>query len=249
MKIELYLSKDGEDWKGPYSPAELKVLAEQGEVEPTSLVRKYEDGKPIEASKVKGLFPPPSPTVLALAKVKPAGLTLVRTAATVGQRIGGGLAVAGKTLVVPVNRMLAPREVETVFVMKCPYCGETVLQSATLCRYCDKPIHEKPPAPPIQQPAPGWYPHPQMMMPQMIINNSSYANAVNGNGMVKRWSRIVAAILSLIIPGAGQLYKGQAFNGLAWFVVVIVGYVIFIVPGVFLHICCVLGAFTGDPYR
>jgi TM2 domain-containing membrane protein YozV len=65
----------------------------------------------------------------------------------------------------------------------------------------------------------------------------------------KRWSRLVAAILSFVIPGLGQLYKGQVFNGLLWFVVVIAGYVAFVVPGAVLHVLCILGAMMGDPYR
>ena len=57
----------------------------------------------------------------------------------------------------------------------------------------------------------------------------------------------MAMFLSLIIPGLGQCYKGYALTGLVWFLLVIVGYLAFIVPGIVLHICCVLGAATGDP--
>jgi TM2 domain-containing membrane protein YozV len=56
-------------------------------------------------------------------------------------------------------------------------------------------------------------------------------------------------ILSFLIPGLGQLYKGQPINGLCWFVVTLIGYVLFIIPGLVLHLCCILGAGMGDPYR
>ena len=59
------------------------------------------------------------------------------------------------------------------------------------------------------------------------------------------WSPGVAAVLSLVIPGAGQMYKGQVLNGLVWLVVVVIGYVMFIGPGVILHIFCILGAASG----
>jgi TM2 domain-containing membrane protein YozV len=59
------------------------------------------------------------------------------------------------------------------------------------------------------------------------------------------WSPGVAAVLSLVIPGAGQMYKGQVLNGLVWLVVVVIGYVMFIAPGVILHIFCILGAASG----
>src|SRR5262249_24695024 len=65
--------------------------------------------------------------------------------------------------------------------------------------------------------------------------------------MERAWSPGVAAVLSLLIPGAGQLYKGQTLNGLVWFVVVVIGYAMLIVPGVVLHLCCIVGAASGKP--
>ncbi len=64
-----------------------------------------------------------------------------------------------------------------------------------------------------------------------------------------KWNRLLAMLLSLIIPGLGQCYKGQIINGAVWFFLTIIGYVTFIFPGAILHICCVLGAGMGDPYR
>lgn len=64
-----------------------------------------------------------------------------------------------------------------------------------------------------------------------------------------RWNRGVAMVLSFLIPGAGQIYKGQPINGVAWLVVTAGGYCLFVLPGAALHICCVLGAAMGDPYR
>ncbi len=64
-----------------------------------------------------------------------------------------------------------------------------------------------------------------------------------------KWNPGIAAILSLLIPGAGQMYKGQVGNGLVWFVVVVVGYVFFILPGLILHLCCIVGAASGDPNK
>lgn len=61
------------------------------------------------------------------------------------------------------------------------------------------------------------------------------------------WSPGVAAVLSLVIPGAGQMYKGQIFNGLLWLVFVVIGYLLFIVPGLVLHLLCILGAASGKP--
>jgi TM2 domain-containing membrane protein YozV len=51
-----------------------------------------------------------------------------------------------------------------------------------------------------------------------------------------------AAVLSMIVPGAGQLYAGRPLSGLSWFVLVTMGYMLLIIPGVLLHIICVAAA-------
>jgi hypothetical protein len=64
----------------------------------------------------------------------------------------------------------------------------------------------------------------------------------------KEWNPGVAALLSFVIPGAGQIYKGAIFSGLLWLVFVAAGYFAMILPGVFLHIVCIYKAFSGNPY-
>ena len=51
-----------------------------------------------------------------------------------------------------------------------------------------------------------------------------------------------AAVLSMIVPGAGQLYAGRPLSGVAWFVLVTMGYLLLVIPGVMLHILCVASA-------
>lgn len=65
---------------------------------------------------------------------------------------------------------------------------------------------------------------------------------------VRRFSPGVAAILSLFVPGLGQLYKGQFFRAIIWFVIVVAGYVALVLPGLVLHACCILGALGGNPW-
>lgn len=55
-------------------------------------------------------------------------------------------------------------------------------------------------------------------------------------------SAAAAAVLSMIVPGAGQLYAGRPLSGLVWFMVVTMGYLLLIVPGVLLHILCIASA-------
>jgi TM2 domain-containing membrane protein YozV len=80
-------------------------------------------------------------------------------------------------------------------------------------------------------------------VPQSIVNVHVAAPTM------RRWSRGTAILLSLIVPGLGQAYKGQIINGLVWFVVTIAGYIMLIVPGVILHILCLVGASWGDETR
>jgi TM2 domain-containing membrane protein YozV len=65
---------------------------------------------------------------------------------------------------------------------------------------------------------------------------------------VQRWSPGLAAVLSFFVPGLGQLYKGQILNGIVWFFMVGLGYLALILPGLFLHFFCVLGALSGNPW-
>ena len=59
----------------------------------------------------------------------------------------------------------------------------------------------------------------------------------------------IAAILSFFIPGLGQLYKGQILNGLLWLALVVVGYSLFLVPGLILHLFCIIGAVTQSQVK
>lgn len=64
----------------------------------------------------------------------------------------------------------------------------------------------------------------------------------------KLWHPGIAAVLSLVIPGAGQIYKGQIFIGLLWLLFVTGAYFLLIIPGIILHVFCILHAYSGDPY-
>ena len=48
----------------------------------------------------------------------------------------------------------------------------------------------------------------------------------------------IAALLSFLVPGAGQVYAGKIMSGLVWFLLVSAGYAL-ILPGIFLHLFCI----------
>ena len=65
---------------------------------------------------------------------------------------------------------------------------------------------------------------------------------------VQRWSPALAAVLSFLVPGLGQFYKGQFINAIVWFFLVGVGYLALILPGMLLHFFCIVGAASGNPW-
>lgn len=75
-------------------------------------------------------------------------------------------------------------------------------------------------------------------------------NSVGAQPTVQpKWNPGMAAVLSLVIPGAGQMYKGQVWNGIVWLIFVVIGYAAFVVPGLFLHLFCIIVAASGDPCK
>lgn len=138
----------------------------------------------------------------------------------------------------------------TAVSTSCRYCGEEILSTALKCKHCGEFLDGRPRdpvapqviihhAPPVQA-APA---------PNIVIHNNNVNTAISGGRGGIYWSRMTAGFASTICPGLGQIYKGQPLNGLVWFVVVVIGYVPLIVPGLMLHILCVIGAMSGPNPR
>jgi TM2 domain-containing membrane protein YozV len=54
-------------------------------------------------------------------------------------------------------------------------------------------------------------------------------------------SPLLAGALSLLVPGAGQIYTGNFLSAILWFILVSAGYTL-ILPGLFLHLFCIAAA-------
>jgi TM2 domain-containing membrane protein YozV len=54
-------------------------------------------------------------------------------------------------------------------------------------------------------------------------------------------SPLLAAVLSLLVPGAGQLYAGNVVTAILWFVLVGASYTL-VLPGILLHLVCIATA-------
>ncbi len=57
---------------------------------------------------------------------------------------------------------------------------------------------------------------------------------------------VFAAFLSLFWPGLGHLARGRILSGIMWMVLVPLGYIMLLVPGLFLHLACIVNAYRDD---
>jgi hypothetical protein len=62
----------------------------------------------------------------------------------------------------------------------------------------------------------------------------------------QRWHPGVAAVLSFLIPGLGQMYKGQICIGFLGLFLVLTGYAFCLIPGFIVHIFCIFSAASGS---
>jgi hypothetical protein len=104
--------------------------------------------------------------------------------------------------------------------ISCPYCGETILAVAKKCKHCNE----------ILEPA---LLGGSALQVQVGLHPAQYR---------PRASAGVASLLSFFWPGAGHIYCGEVGAGLGWMMATFVGYVAFIIPGIILHICCIVAA-------
>ena len=60
-------------------------------------------------------------------------------------------------------------------------------------------------------------------------------------------NRALAAVLSLLLPGSGQVYKGRTFIALLWLVGTIGSYIVLPGLGLTVHLTCIFDAVMAPP--
>lgn len=53
----------------------------------------------------------------------------------------------------------------------------------------------------------------------------------------------LAAFISFLLPGAGQMYGGKVGKGIIWLLAGVLGYWLWVVPGIIIHVCCIVNAY------
>ncbi len=107
---------------------------------------------------------------------------------------------------------------------KCPFCAEMIQWDAIKCKHCGELLNGN---------------------GRAAYNQSAQYITIRE----RKWSPGVAAVLSFFFPGVGQIYKGQVLGGIIWLIAVPIGYLLLVIPGLILHLICIVTAASGDPYK
>lgn len=128
--------------------------------------------------------------------------------------------------------------------MRCPFCSETILAGAKKCKHCHeyldyalRDIHAQRNA--VNQASSALVPLAQQQQQQIAQQQQQHLQ------QIQQWNNTTAtqaALLSFFVPGLGQMCSGRVPAGLLWMMFTCLGYVCFIVPGIVLHILCVINA-------
>jgi TM2 domain-containing membrane protein YozV len=133
---------------------------------------------------------------------------------------------------------------------ECPFCAEQIMPLAKKCKHCGETLDVALRAAEearrsVEALASQQHGAPAYAAPVNVHVNNVVTTTTIVGGKAKQGFSLLAGLLSLFIPGLGQLYRGRFFAAVFWFVLTAAGYACFFIPGVVLHILCVLSALFG----
>ena len=127
--------------------------------------------------------------------------------------------------------------------MRCRFCAEVILVGAKKCKHCHEYLDDALRELHVQR----------GQISQLVAGqaakqvSAALVPAVQSREpqQLQHWNTTTstqAALLSFFVPGLGQMCSGRVPAGLLWMMFTCLGYVCFIVPGIVLHILCVINA-------
>lgn len=156
-----------------------------------------------------------------------------------------GSSLGGPAVAAEPAREATPVGAQTT---RCRFCAEVILVGAKKCKHCHEYLDDALRELQVQR----------GQINQLVAGQvaGQATSAQVGAALVpavqsrepqqlQHWNTTTstqAALLSFFVPGLGQMCSGRVPAGLLWMMFTCLGYVCFIVPGIVLHILCVINA-------
>jgi hypothetical protein len=103
----------------------------------------------------------------------------------------------------------------------CPFCREWIKVEARRCRHCGEALDP-------------------------VLRAAEEASRSALERRDPSFSPGVARVLSVIWPGLGHIYRGKLLSGFLWMIVTPLAYLCLIVPGIIVHILCIIYSGKAD---
>ena len=122
----------------------------------------------------------------------------------------------------------------------CPFCAEPVRAGAQECEHCGETLDVAARTAKAARRAAK-----EPTRPTMTFSNAGGASSNTSAATRPTFSPGAAAAFSFLIPGLGQLYKGEVMAAFGWWLFTGLGYLCCLIPGMIMHTLCIFSAASG----
>jgi TM2 domain-containing membrane protein YozV len=121
----------------------------------------------------------------------------------------------------------------------CPFCDEVIRVNARKCKHCGEFLDAEASNQSKSSSEPAGF---TAQIDGMLGKAKKNISDHNAGKTEFVWHPALAAILSFLLPGLGQLYKGEGTRGIVTIIAYIIGLFAFVVPGLVVLVWAVLDA-------